>query len=550
MNSNTLEFFFKMKDMMSGGLVKMASTSKTAFGKIQQDVDNVKKKNDTLVQSYDVLQRKISDVEATISKSTSISQIRAAKKELAELEQMATKAPGNMNKGGGMFSNLLGGVGGQLLGGLGIVGGVAGTVEAVTSSLSASSEREQQRVNLETMTGDKKTGDNLLGSIIKMSDVTPFESKDLVENSKLLLQFGLNAKQVMPVLHQLGDISGANAEKMQSLSVAFGKTVSEGKLTGRTLQEMIFAGFNPLNELVKTTGKSQAELRKEMDKGVISTQMVYQAMEHATGPMGRFHNLMQKQSQTLGGLWSTMMDHIHNKLVSFGDVLAPVAKDIMRFVNEATEGFSGLGKSTSGWGVYFNSVKTNALIIWGYIKNIGLQVWHIVSGIIQFVKNSAILQDLFSFVGKLITAAWAVLSKFVDAISWMWDNVLKPILNAIDKVYRWLTTPFSKTVSNNNTTAVIASKGIVTKTPDVVMPDGGTVSFDKQNGTTAGDDETTKGITSGGPRIINFYGGIKFTDKFEMHTATFKEGIENIESVFEEMLLRILNSGATLQDAR
>lgn len=40
MNNNVLEFFVKMKDMMSGGLVKLAATTKQTFTKMQQSVDS------------------------------------------------------------------------------------------------------------------------------------------------------------------------------------------------------------------------------------------------------------------------------------------------------------------------------------------------------------------------------------------------------------------------------------------------------------------------------------------------------------------------------
>jgi hypothetical protein len=38
---NVLEFFVKMKDMMSSGLIKLAQTSDKSFGKVQSMVNRV-----------------------------------------------------------------------------------------------------------------------------------------------------------------------------------------------------------------------------------------------------------------------------------------------------------------------------------------------------------------------------------------------------------------------------------------------------------------------------------------------------------------------------
>jgi hypothetical protein len=60
------------------------------------------------------------------------------------------------------------------------------------------------------------------------------------------------------------------------------------------------------------------------------------------------------------------------------------------------------------------------------------------------------------------------------------------------------------------------------------------------------DNSITKGITGGGPRVINI-NGVKFTDKIEIHSTTMGEGVGQLENRLQEMFLRILNSGASVQ---
>jgi hypothetical protein len=58
--------------------------------------------------------------------------------------------------------------------------------------------------------------------------------------------------------------------------------------------------------------------------------------------------------------------------------------------------------------------------------------------------------------------------------------------------------------------------------------------------------EVASGITGGGPRVVNI-NGVKFADKIEIHGSTIGETTQSLERTMEEMFLRVLNSGASLQ---
>ena len=100
--------------------------------------------------------------------------------------------------------------------------------------------------------------------------------------------------------------------------------MSAGKLMGQDLLQMVNAGFNPLNEISKTTGKSMAELKKEMSKGAISAQMVSDAFKSATSSGGLFSGLLEKQSRTTLGKWSTLMGKLELTAVNMSDAFLPI----------------------------------------------------------------------------------------------------------------------------------------------------------------------------------------------------------------------------------
>lgn len=131
----------------------------------------------------------------------------------------------------------------------------------------------------------------------------------LAKGAQTLLGFGVAAEKVMPILKQIGDISMGNADRFQSLVLAFAQASANGKLMGQDLLQMINAGFNPLNQMSKDTGKSIAELRDEMSRGAISAEDMEKAFAAATAEGGQFYGMLEKQSEGVMVRYPTWRAH-------------------------------------------------------------------------------------------------------------------------------------------------------------------------------------------------------------------------------------------------
>jgi tape measure domain-containing protein len=231
------------------------------------------------------------------------------------------------------------------LAGLGIGFGAAQIVKKIqdigTQAIKASSDFEQAGVQFGVMLGDAKKAKQLVNEIQDMANVTPFETQDLLDASKTLLNFGINVKEILPDLRMLGDIAGGDKQRMQSLTLAFSQMTSAGRLMGQDLLQMINAGFNPLQVIAEKTGKSMAVLKDEMSEGKISVQMVRQAFIDATSEGGRFYGMMNKQSETLEGKLSTMRDSYTLLTRAISDLAVPALKEqvteITKTINATTE---------------------------------------------------------------------------------------------------------------------------------------------------------------------------------------------------------------------
>ena len=209
-----------------------------------------------------------------------------------------------------------------------------GMVGALKEGVEYNARMEQYSTSFTTMLGDQAKAQKLVNDLKAQAAKTPFGMEDLAGNMQTLLSFGMSLEDAKKHLNEIGDISQGDAVKMESLTLAFAQMSSTGKLTGQDLLQMINAGFNPLEEISRKTGKSIGELKEEMAKGAISADMVADAFASATAEGGRFYGAMDAQSKTFSGQLATMQDGIENlKGLLAGGVSEALAGSVLPMVN-------------------------------------------------------------------------------------------------------------------------------------------------------------------------------------------------------------------------
>lgn len=182
--------------------------------------------------------------------------------------------------------------------------------EVVKSGVDYNATMESYLTNFKVMLGSEEAAATKLSEIRKMAASTPFSLDDLTSGTQTLLQFGIASDDTTGVLQRLGDISLGNAEKLQTLTRAYGKMSSAQKVTLENVNMMIDAGFNPLNQICDATGESMSDLYKRISDGKVSFSELEAAVEAATSQGGQFYNGMLEASQTFSGRMSTLKDNV------------------------------------------------------------------------------------------------------------------------------------------------------------------------------------------------------------------------------------------------
>jgi len=164
----------------------------------------------------------------------------------------------------------------------------------------------------------KEYGRKLFAEIRDFAVKTPMAMGDLAKGAQTLLSFNVAAQEVMSILRAIGDISMGDAQKFNSLTLAFSQMSSTGKLMGQDLLQMINAGFNPLAVISEQTGKSIGTLKKEMEDGSISAEMIKKAFMDATSEGGKFYGMLEQQSKGIEGAISNLDGAIEDMFNAIG----------------------------------------------------------------------------------------------------------------------------------------------------------------------------------------------------------------------------------------
>ena len=313
---------------------------------------------------------------------------------------------------------------------------------------------ETYSTNLTTLLGgSKEKADELLNDLKEMASTTPYETSGLIKATQTMLSFGMSVDDAKKSLQAIGDIAMGDSQRMDSLTLAFSQVQSAGKLTGQDLLQMINAGFNPLNEISKMTGKSVSQLKEEMSKGAISAEMVSQAFQHATSEGGLFYQGMEKGAQTTAGKISTLKDNFNELLGSLTENLLPIFTKLVEKLTSIVQWFSQLSPGVKtvigvilGLSMILGPIVTyigTIITLVGYLKVafgalnltfLASPIFWIIAGIVAFIAILIVLYNKCEWFRNMVNQALNfivnIVKNVVNRIK-LYITLVKIIINGI-----------------------------------------------------------------------------------------------------------------------
>ena len=299
---------------------------------------------------------------------------------------------------------------------LAVIGG-AGVLKALGSEMiRVRGEFQSMQTSIETMVGKDMAG-QLIPQIKELAKISPLTMSDMVGAEKMMLGFNIQAEDTIKYLKAISDISMGESSKFNSLTLAFSQMSAAGKLMGQDLNQMINAGFNPLQIISEKTGKSIATLKDEMSKGAVSAEMVQQAFIDATSAGGKFYNMSENASKTINGQLSMMQDALDSVFNELGTKSESVIMDGIQMTTSLIQNYETVGKVLAGLVVTYGTYRTAVMLVTAAeskhtLVEIGLTNARLLARKAQLALNAAMLTNpyvaLTVVIGGLATTMWAM----------------------------------------------------------------------------------------------------------------------------------------------
>lgn len=262
-------------------------------------------------------------------------------------------------------------------------------------------EIEKLQVSFKTLAGEE-AGGQLFADIKQFATSTPLLLNDLASAAQTMLGFGIATDKILPNLKAIGDISMGDSQRLQSLALSFSQMTATGKLMGQDLLQMINAGFNPLAEISRKTGKSIGDLKDEMEKGAISADMVREAFISATSEGGKFNGMLEAQSKTISGAYSNLQGAIDDAFNRIGENAQPIILQTIDGLTTLAKNFEDVGK------VILAVVEVVGIFKAAEIASIAITQAHTVAIIAQTVAQKALNRVMM--LNPYVAAASAVVA--------------------------------------------------------------------------------------------------------------------------------------------
>lgn len=290
--------------------------------------------------------------------------------------------------------------------------------------LKSAADMQQVEIAFEGILGSGEKAKAFLDQLRDFAAKTPFEFPELAAAARQLLGVGFDAKQVIPIMTDLGNVAatlGLSGDAINGVVRALGQIKGKGKTSAEELQQIseAFPGFSAVAAIAASRGETVAQVFDDLQAGSISADegiaAIIQGMHNFNGASGA----MERQSKTLLGVLSTLKDTARDALV---EGIAPILPQLSSAIEEAVPAIkTALGSvghivgsfATTFIGV-FEKILPSITDIFGPLENV--------------------LGDAFKGIGDIIVTIAPDIREFVQALEPLISAVIHALVPAFEEL--------------------------------------------------------------------------------------------------------------------
>lgn len=194
------------------------------------------------------------------------------------------------------------------------IGAAIGTTKIISSLIDTASELQSIRASFESMLGSAEAAKGVMKDLNDFSFKTAFSTEDINASAKTLLGMGIPASDLLKRMQEIGDVSGATGANLSALSLVSGQIFSQGKVQAQDYYQLINSGAGKLAQALRdeVAKKGFDNIRDAFDKGQVTAEDYFAALENANKQGSFAFNGAIKQADTFNGRLSNLKENLTN----------------------------------------------------------------------------------------------------------------------------------------------------------------------------------------------------------------------------------------------
>jgi len=267
--------------------------------------------------------------------------VEEAQNALDRVKQKLQEVSGGAQKAGAKaadFGGFIKGAAQQMLGFSTAMGAMSLVKDAFDAwkgaAIDFNASLEQTSIAFTTMLGSAEASQEMLKDLQRFAAQTPFNFPELVDASRRLLAMGYSAKEVIPMLTDVGNAAaalGLGNEGIDRITLALGQMRAATRVNAQDMRQLTEAGIPAWQILADAIGKTVGETQKLAGEGKIASETFISAFRGFS--QSHYGDMMMEQSKTFAGAMSNIAD-------SMTIITAERSKPLFDVLSSAAQNFA------------------------------------------------------------------------------------------------------------------------------------------------------------------------------------------------------------------
>jgi len=217
---------------------------------------------------------------------------------------------------------------------------------AGVAAIKLAGENEKLKLSLENMLGSAGEASAVFEDWRRLGTSPGLSTDEVFTLGRAMVNMGHDTAYATQTIQMLGDVAAGTGSSFGAISGSFERVRAQEKLTMRDLTSLQQQGIPVLKQLAKELGTSEEGVRRLANEGKLGFSDLERAFKGMTSPGGQFAGMMDKLSGTTLEKFNTATDDAKQALASFGELMLPVATELLDGASSFLRGITDMDEGT------------------------------------------------------------------------------------------------------------------------------------------------------------------------------------------------------------